>query len=99
MTSNDPWTLHQRDTLRRRVMSALAYFKYYEREAFLSGGLSTYYDRLAQTPHGALGRLTRLVLDKADPAEFLPWANRPTSLLEKTGPQSDQGWPPSVNGR
>ena len=81
MTSNDPWTLHQRDTLRRRVMSVLAYFKYYEREVFLTGGLSTYYDRLAQTPHGALGRLTWFVLDKADPAEFLAWVNETTKGL------------------
>ena len=98
MTSNDPWTLHQRDTLRRRVMSVLAYFKYYEREVFLSGGLSTYYDRLAQTPHGALGRLTWFVLDKADPAEFLAWVNETTSLLEKTGSKSERGWPPYMKG-
>ncbi len=98
MTSNDPWTLHQRDTLRRRVMSVLAYFKYYEREVFLTGGLSTYYDRLAQTPHGALGRLTWFVLDKADPAEFLAWVNETTSLLEKTGSKSERGWPPYMKG-
>src|SRR5439155_23301705 len=93
MTSNDPWTLHQRDTLLRRVMSVLAYFKYYEREVFLTGGLSTYYDRLAKTPHGALGRLTWFVLDKADPGEFLAWLNETTSLLEKTGSKSERGWP------
>src|SRR2546425_13141061 len=98
MTSNDPWTLHQRDTLRRRVMSVLAYFKYYEREVFLTGGLSTYYDRLAQTPHGALGRLTWFVLDKADPAEFLAWVNETTSLLDKTGSKSERGWPPYMKG-
>jgi len=70
-------------------MSVLAYFKYYEREVFLTGGLSTYYDRLAQTPHGALGRLTWFVLDKADPAEFLAWVNETTSVLDKTGSKSD----------
>ena len=79
-------------------MSVLAYFKYYEREVFLTGGLSTYYDRLAQTPHGALGRLTWFVLDKADPAEFLAWVNETTSLLDKTGSKSERGWPPYMKG-
>jgi len=98
MTSDDPWTLHQRDTLRRRVMSVLSYFKYYAREAFQTGDLSTYYDRLAKTPHGALGRLTWFTLDKADSSEFLAWADETTSLLEKTGSKSERAWPPYMKG-
>jgi len=98
MSSNDPWDLHQRDNLRRRIMGVLSYFKYYEPEVFLGTGLSAYYDMLAKTPHGALGRLTTAVLDKAEPSEFLAYVQAASSLLEDTGSKSERAWPPYMKG-
>jgi hypothetical protein len=98
MTSHDAWTLHQRDTLRRRIMGVLSYFKYYKHEVFLTTGLSAYYDRLAKTPHGALGRLMPFVLDRAEPSEFLAYVHEATSLLEHTGSKSERAWPPYMKG-
>ncbi|PYN71885.1 MAG: hypothetical protein DMD97_25875 [Candidatus Rokuibacteriota bacterium] len=98
ITSDDPSTLHQRDTLRRRIMGVLSYFRYYKPEVFLTTGLSTYYDRLAKTPHGALGRLMPFVLDKAEPSEFLAYVREATSLLEHTGSKSERAWPPYMKG-
>ncbi|TMB53826.1 MAG: hypothetical protein E6J47_08965 [Chloroflexi bacterium] len=93
-TSYDPWTLHQRDMLRRRITGILSYFKYYEPERFLATGLAPYYDLLAKTPYGALGRLTTAVLDKAEPSEFLAYVQAASALLEDTGSKSERAWPP-----
>ncbi|HSB79243.1 MAG TPA: DUF2723 domain-containing protein [Candidatus Methylomirabilis sp.] len=98
MTSSDPWSLHQRDGLRRRIMGVLSYFKFYQPEVFLTTGLSAYYDQLAKTPHGALGRLTWFVLDKADPTEFLAWVDEVSSLLGDTDSKGVQAWPPYMKG-
>jgi transmembrane protein TMEM260 (protein O-mannosyltransferase) len=97
-TSNDPWALHQRDGLRRRIMGVLSYVKYYRRDVFLTTGLSARYDQLAKTPHGALGRLSLPVLEKADPSEFLAWVAETTALLEETGSKSERAWPPYMKG-
>src|SRR5206468_12573128 len=79
-------------------MGVLSYFRYYKPEVFLTTGLSTYYDRLAKTPHGALGRLMPFVLDKAEPSEFLAYVREATFLLEHTGSHSERAWPPYIKG-
>lgn len=98
LTSTDPWSLHQRDGLRRRVMGVLSYFKAYQPEAYLARGLGTYYDRLAKTPQGALGRLTWFMLDKADPSEFLAWADEAASRLGDADSKGERAWPPYMKG-
>jgi hypothetical protein len=98
MTSHDPWTLNHRDVLRNRIMGVLSYLKYYRPEVFLTRGLAADYDRLARTSHGALGRLTGPVLDRAEPSEFLAYVDEATSLLEHTGSKSERAWPPYMKG-
>jgi hypothetical protein len=98
MTSRDPWMLDHRDGLRNRIMGVLSYLKYHQPDVFLARGLSAYYDQLAKTSHGALGRLTGPVLAKAEPSEFLAYVNEAMSLLEHTGSKSDRAWPRYMKG-
>src|SRR5207249_6782533 len=96
--SHDPWTLIHRDFMRKRIMGVLALLKYYQPDVFKRRGLSKYYDQLAKTPGGALGRLSDAVLDRAEPSEFLAWVQEATSLVEHTGSKSERAWPPYMKG-
>lgn len=98
MTSHDPWTLNHRDIMRNRIMGVLVLLKYYQPDVFRTRGLSTYYDQLAKTPGGALGRLSDAVLDRAEPSEFLAWIQEATSILEHTGSKSERALPSYKKG-
>ncbi|MBI4825025.1 MAG: DUF2723 domain-containing protein [Nitrospirae bacterium] len=89
MKLRDQWFNNHRDSQRRRFMSVLTYFKYFEPSVFESADLAELYGLLERTPAGRLGRLTPWAIDKVPPDEWDRYVDQAVTAMKETGSKKD----------
>ncbi len=100
-TSRDAWTVFRREQLRRRYATVLAFFEFYEPEAFGARAMAEIRDRFSRTTAGLLGVLELLTWTDSGvkQAPLLEYADRAERALTEKDSKADRAWPAYARGR